>query len=130
MCYNVYDNDVNLYYDITKDINIYTVNCLLYTDVIEIIDDLIHYNFDFIVPLDIYLRDTFINPVTNQITYFIAYYLERLGITNNKTIIIATERKSDLYNDIDAYLLDMKKIYDKLKYLVPSVSETGLISRS
>lgn len=98
--------------DITKDVNIYTVNCLLYTDTIEIIDDLIHYNFDFIVPLDIYLRDTFINPITNQITYFIAYYLERLGITNNKTIIVATERKSDLYNDIDTYLLDMKKVYN------------------
>ena len=98
--------------DITNDDNIYTVNCPLYTDFIEIIDSLVHYNFDFIVPINIYLRDTFINPVTNKITYFSTYYLERLGITENQTTLFMTDRPSDLYDDIDVYLDDMKSIYD------------------
>lgn len=98
--------------EITNDSNIYTVNCLLFTDFIEIIDDLVHYNFDFIVPLDIHLRDTFINPVTNKITHFAAYYLERLGFTNNKTILLMTDHESHLYDSIDKYLIDMKNVYN------------------
>ena len=60
---------------ITNDSNIYTANCQLTTDFIELIDDLIYYNFDYIVPLDIYFRDTFVNPVTDRRTYFSSYYL-------------------------------------------------------
>ena len=40
--------------EITGINNIYTVNCQLYTDFISLIDNLIHYDFDFIVPLNIY----------------------------------------------------------------------------
>ena len=98
--------------EITNDINIYTVNCLLFTDFIEIIDDLIHYNFDFIVPLDIHLRDTFVNPITNKITHFAAYYLERLGYTENKTVLVMTDHESHLYDDIDQYINDMKIIHN------------------
>ena len=101
--------------DITNDANIYTVNCPLFTDFIEIIDSLTHYNFDFIVPVDIYLQDTFINPVTDKITYFGAYYLERLGITENQTTLIMTDRPSDLYDDIDTYLEDMNNIVNTFK---------------
>ena len=96
----------------TNDDNIYTVNCPLYTDFIEIIDSLVHYNFDFIVPINIYLRDTFINPVTNKVTYFGAYYLERLGMTENQTTLVMTDYPSDLYDDIDKYLDEMRYVYD------------------
>jgi hypothetical protein len=98
--------------EITGINNIYTVNCQLYTDFIGLIDSLIHYDFDFIVPLDIYMRDTFINPVTGKVTHFFAYYLERLGMTQNKTTLIMTDRESNLYESIDAYLSDMNKMYD------------------
>ena len=101
--------------DITNDTNVYTVNCPLFTDFIEIIDSLIHYNFDFIVPIDTYLQDTFINPVTDKITYFGAYYLERLGFTENQTTLIMTDRPSDLYDDIDAYIEDMNNIVTTFK---------------
>lgn len=98
--------------DITGDSNVYTINCPLFTDFIEIIDDLVHYNFDFIIPININFRDTFINPITNRVTYFSAYYLERLGRTNNKTILVMSDRPSNLYEDIDKYLNDMKKVYN------------------
>jgi hypothetical protein len=99
--------------EITNDDNVYTVNCPLFTDFIEIIDSLVQYNFDFIVPIDIYLQDTFINPVTDKLTYFGAYYLERLGMTENQSIVIMTDRQSSLYNDIDVYIEDMNNIVTK-----------------
>ena len=98
--------------EITNDTNIYTVNCQMYTDFIELIDSLIHYNFDFIVPLDIYLRDTFVNPVTNKSESFFGYYLERLGITENRTTLIMTDYASYKYENIDMYLSNMAKMYD------------------
>ena len=98
-------------YNITQDNNIYTVNCQLYTDFIEIIDSLVQYDFDFIVPIDIYLRDGFVHPLTGQYTNFALYYLERLGLTDNKTILIMSDRHSSLYNSIDEYLIDMNRVY-------------------
>lgn len=101
--------------EITNDDNIYTVNCPLHTDFIEIIDSLVHYNFDFVVPLNIYLQDTFINPVTNKVTNFAAYYLERLGITGNQTTLIMTDRPSDIYLDMDIYIEEMDNIVKTFK---------------
>jgi hypothetical protein len=101
-------------YSVTNDSNIYTVNCQLYTDFIEIIDSLVQYNFDFIVPLDIYLRDTFINPISGKETYFFSYYLERLGITDNKTTLIFTDYKSSLYENMDIYLSEMNNMYNTI----------------
>lgn len=101
--------------EITNENNIYTVNCPVFTDFIEIIDSLVQYNFDFIVPIDIYLRDTFINPVTDKVTYFCAYYLERLGITGNQTTLIMTDRASYIYDDIDVYLNDMNEVVSIFK---------------
>ncbi len=100
--------------EITNETNIYTVNCQMYTDFIELIDSLIHYNFDFIVPIDIYLRDTFVNPITNKAINFFAYYLERLGITENRTTLVMTDYESSKYDNIDLYLSDMNKMYNNV----------------
>ena len=117
MCKQLYgDSELYQAYRQAKEItgknNIYTVNCQLYTDFISLIDNLIHYDFDFIVPLNIYLRDTFINPVTGKTTNFFAYYIERLGMTQNKTTLIMTDYASNLYESIDAYISDMNKMYN------------------
>ena len=101
--------------EITNDDNIYTVNCPLHTDFIEIIDSLVHYNFDFIVPLNIYLQDTFVNTITNKVVSFCSYYLERLGKTDNQTTLVMTDRPSYLYDDIDMYINDMNKIVENFK---------------
>ena len=100
--------------EITNETNIYTVNCQMYTDFIELIDSLIHYNFDFIVPISIYLRDTFVNPINNKATNFFAYYLERLGITENRTTLVMTDYESSKYDSIDSYLADMNKMYNNV----------------
>lgn len=101
-------------YSITNDSNIYTVNCPIYTDSIEIIDRLAQYDFDFIVPLTFYLRDSFINPITNKETNFCSYYLKRLGYIKSTSTLIVTDYSSDLYESIDHYLSDMNDVYDKV----------------
>ena len=111
-----------LAFDITKDTNIYLVNCPMITDFIEIIDTIMHYDFNYIVPIDIYIDDTFINPITEQKTYFCDYYMERLGLLESLSTLIMTDRPSYLYESIDAYLLQLKKAfkayYNKSEYLL------------
>lgn len=104
-------NAYDLAYSITMDSNIYTVNCPITTDFIEIIDTIMHYDFDYIVPINIYIDDTFINPISNKKTYFCNYYLERLGQLNNLSTILITDRPSYLYESLDKYLLSLRKIY-------------------
>jgi hypothetical protein len=109
--YNAY----KVAYDITNDSNIYTVNCKSYTDFIEISDTLIQYDFDFIIPIGYYLNDKFYNPVNNKMISYIGYYLNRFGSVYSNAIIVTTAQPSHLYDDIDEYLYDMKKLYKDFK---------------
>ena len=102
-------------YEVTNDSNIYTVNCPATTDFIEIIDIIINYDFNYIVPIDIFLEDTFVNPIDNKTTYFCNYYLERLGFIDNLATLIMTNRPSYLYASIDDYILDTKKVFKEYK---------------
>jgi hypothetical protein len=61
------------------------------------------------------MRDTFINPLNGKETYFFAYYLERLGLTNNTSTLLMTDYASNLYNGIDDYITDMNSIYNTLQ---------------
>ena len=98
-------------YELTKSSNVYTVNCPMTTDFIEIIDTIIHYEFDYIVPIDIYINDSFINPTNDKKTYFCNYYMERLGLIESLTTLIMTDRPSYLYNSIDEYILTTKNMF-------------------
>ena len=97
--------------EITNTTNVYTVNCPMTTDFIEIIDTIIHYNFDYIVPISIYIDDSFINPINDKKTYFCNYYIERLGLVESLTTLIMTDRPSYLYESIDSYLLNVRKMF-------------------
>lgn len=105
-------NAYKLAYEITRSSNVYTVNCPMSTDFIEIIDTIIHYDFYYIVPIDIYLEDTFINPTNDKKTYFCNYYAERLGAIDNLATLIMTDRPSYLYGSIDEYILKTKYIFN------------------
>ena len=108
---NALFNAYSLAYNITNDSNVYTVNCPMSTDFIEIIDTILNYNFSYIVPIDIYIDDTFINPNNNKKTYFCNYYIERLGAVDNLSTLIMTDRASYLYDSIDDYLVATKKMF-------------------
>ena len=98
---------------ITNDSNIFTVNCQLITDFIELIDDIVHYDFDFIVPIDIFIRDMFTDPGAESKQYFLSYYLESLGAKDNTTTIVATDYRSNLYDSIDSYIKEEKQVLNK-----------------
>lgn len=108
-------NAYKLAYEITNDSNIYTVNCPMTTDFIEIIDTIINYDFHYIVPIDIYLEDTFVNPINDKTTYFCNYYLERLGSIDSLSTLIMTNRPSYLYESIDSFISDTKKTFRAYK---------------
>lgn len=98
-------------FNITNDINIFTVNCSLFTDYIEIIDTITQYDFDFIVPISVNLRDTFYNPLINKTVSLVAYYLQKLKLSNNNSILITSDYSSTLYDDIDDYIDDMENVF-------------------
>ena len=111
------DNDLfrayKMAYEITQDSNVYVVNCPMSTDFIEIIDVIINYDFNYIVPINIFIDDTFINPVDDKKTYFCNYYMERLGMIDNLATIIMTDRPSYLYESIDDYIINLKSSFEK-----------------
>ena len=113
------DNDLfrayKVAYEITNDSNIYTVNCPMSTDFIEIIDTIINYDFNYIVPINIFIDDTFINPINDKKTYFCNYYIERLGLVDNLATLIMTDRPSNLYDSIDDYILALKSSFREYK---------------
>ena len=87
--------------------NIYTANCFAQSDYIKLMNDIIHYDFDYLIPIGIYLSDKFYNPLTDKDEYYISYFLEQLSTIDSLTTILATERHASLYEDFDSYLLDM-----------------------
>lgn len=109
------DNDLfrafKLALETTRDSNIYTVNCPMSTDFIEIIDSIVNYNFNYIVPINIFLEDSFINPIDEKKTYFCNYYIERLGAVDNLATLIMTNRPSHLYESIDDYISATNQLF-------------------
>lgn len=90
--------------------NIYTVNCFADSDYIRLMDKLIHYDFDYFVPINIYLSDTFYNPIFDENQYYATYFLEQLNTVNSLTTILMTERHASLYEDFDHFTISMANI--------------------
>lgn len=90
--------------------NVYTCNCFAESDYIRLMDKLIHYDFDYLIPIGIYLSDKFYNPITDKNEYYISYFLEQLALVDSLTTIITTERHASLYEDFDSYTISMSNI--------------------
>lgn len=100
-------------YCLLKDFNIndiYTVNCYNRSDYIRLIDKVIHYDFDYFVPINIYMSDKFYNPISKQDTFYASYFIEQLYSVNSLTTVIMTERHASLFEDFDHFTLSMKKV--------------------
>jgi hypothetical protein len=93
--------------------HIYTVNCFNEGDYILIVDKLIHYNFNYIVPTGIFLSDTFYDPINKEHKHYSNFYLEALDSVDSLSTVIFTERHASLFEDIDHYLFSMKSIMNK-----------------
>lgn len=92
---------------------VYTVNCYNITDYISIVDKLIHYNFSYIIPINIFLSDTFYDPINKEHKYYANFFIESLNNVDSFSTVIFTERHASLYEDIDHYLIEMKNTYSK-----------------
>ena len=108
--------------------NIYTVNCFADSDYIRLLDKLTHYDFDYFIPLNIYLSDTFYNPMTNNNEYYASYFLSQLDTVNSLTTIIMTERHASLYEDFDHFVISMMNIENDF-FDSYALNRSGLLNR-
>lgn len=103
--YNAYvllkDLDVN---------NIYLSNCYSRSDYIRLSDKIIHYDFDYFIPINLYLSDKFYNPLIDADQYYAEYFLEQFALVNSLTTTIMTERHASLYEDFDHFIFEMNHI--------------------
>ena len=116
-------------YVLLKDLgvdNIYLSNCYANSDYIRLSDKIIHYDFDYFVPINLYLSDKFYNPVIDEDQYYVEYFLQQFALVNSLTTILMTERHASLYEDFDHYVSDMVAketafinsfVYDKSSFL-------------
>lgn len=86
--------------------NVYVLNAFKTTDYIDCINNVIHYNFSYIVPVGIKLSDTFYSNELNNSCNFCIYYLEKISMYSN-SIIIFTDEHAKLYENINDFLEDM-----------------------
>lgn len=100
--------------------NVYVCNCFANSDYIRTMDKIIHYNFDFLVPIGINFGDKFYNPIDDEDQYYIEYMLKQLSLVSSLTTIIMTEKHASLYEDFDHYTIEMNDIetnfMDKYNY--------------
>lgn len=100
-------------YELLKDLgvgNVYLSNCYNHSDYIRLADKIIHYDFDYFIPINIYLSDKFYNPIADKDQYYAEYFLEQFALVNSLTTIIMTERHASLFQDFDQYVSSMAKI--------------------
>ncbi len=116
---DLYGEDSQLYdayktaYDITQTPNIYTVNCYTLDDYINILGNVIQYDFNFIVPLGINFREILYSSDTNEEKYYSSIVLEAMYQTESLSTLIMTDYHASDYEDIDYYLTDQKNIVSK-----------------
>ena len=106
----LYGSDSELYkaycecLSITKKYNIFTCNCVTYSDFLNVMDLVLHYNFSFVVPMGIKMEDTFFNEESNQYEYYIDYFMYLIEDYQSITTIIMTGNHAKDYENIDDFL--------------------------
>lgn len=138
----LYGTDSDLYkayyecFSITEEYNIFTVNCKTYSDFLNIMDLVLHYNFSFVVPMGIKMEDTFYNENSKQYEYYIDYFMYLIEEYQSITTIIMTSNHAKHYNDIDEFLNYNNKVledyythtaYDNDNYLLYSRNGSDII---
>lgn len=100
-------------YNITKEYNIFTVNCKTYTDFLNVMDLVLHYNFSFVVPIGIKMEDTFYNESSKKYEYYIDYFMYLIEEYQSITTIIMTGNHAKDYIDIDDFLIYNNNVLKK-----------------
>ena len=95
---------------ITQECNIFTVNCRTYSDYLDTMDSVLHYNFSYVVPMGLKLDDTFFNNYTNKYEYYIDYFMYLIEEYQCYTTIIMTSDHASNFESIDKFLDHNNKI--------------------
>lgn len=95
--------------NITQDYNVFTANCKTYEDYKNTIENVIHYNFDYVVPIGLKFEDTFYDLNSKQVQYYVNYFMYLIEQTEAITTMIFTNNHSKNYETIDKYLNYIKK---------------------
>ncbi len=100
--------------------HVFICNMKVKNDYLEMIKVLEYHDFTYIVPIDIFFSDYFFDTERNNssITYS-KYMLEKISLMTDSTIMM-TDKHASLYENIDDYLEDMKKIIVDFKARLPS----------
>ena len=89
---------------ITGEYNIFTVNCRTYSDYLNIVDSVLHYNFSYVVPMGLKLEDMFFNNLSNKHEYYIDYFMYLIEEYQCYTTIIMTSDNAKDYENVDKFL--------------------------
>lgn len=100
--------------------NVYLSNCYNRSDYLKLMDKIIHYDFDYFIPINLYFRDKFYNPLKDEEQYYSEYFIEQFAQVNSLTTVLMTEKHASLYEDFDHYTIDMTNVelefLDKFSY--------------
>lgn len=103
---------------------VFLMNCRHNYDYLDISTVLKATDFSYIVPVSLLLSDEFDDPKTERKISYVEYLLEQIGSVND-SVFIVTDKKSNLYEDVDAFIHDMNTVADtfKRKRRSPAVRE-------
>lgn len=73
------------------------------------------YDFAYVVPLDLMLSDSFYDPTQNGRKTYYAQYLAQQKAQNIHSLYLINDAHASLYEDIDAFLEDMKQKRNSFK---------------
>lgn len=93
---------------------VYLYNTFETENYLTIADKFVHYEFSYIVPIGIYINDTFYNPITKTNMLFADFYLSALSVNTCSTVIM-TDRHASLYEDLDHYLMTIEDLMYDIK---------------
>lgn len=93
---------------------VYVYNTYNTENYITIANKFEHYDFNYIVPIGINIRDKFYNPVSKKNISYAEFYLDNLNKNTTSTIIM-TDKHAELYYDLDDYIIEMENVLTEVK---------------
>ena len=103
---------------------VFLMNCRQNYDYLDISTTLKSTDFSYIVPVSLYLSDEFDDPKTERRISYVEYLMEQIGKVND-SVFIVTDKRANLYEDIDAFISGMNSVAETFakKRRVPAVRE-------
>lgn len=103
---------------------VFLMNCRQHYDYLDIATTLRATDFSYIVPVSVRLSDEFDDPKTERRVSYIEYLMEQVGKVND-SVFIVTDKKANLYEDIDAFMQAMNEVAEGFskQHKKPAVKE-------